>query len=373
MNILAISFNHDGAGVILADGRIAGYVNTERFSRRKKHPGIRECDIENLLSQAGIMIEHIDLVQLINLNNMDSPDIPKLHNTTLKETWPDFWVNGTFTKIRILGTTLPCSLTQEHHIFHAALAYYFSSFESGVSFACDPVAASAHFFKATRLVQITPRRRYNSPFVYAKISELLFGSALIGAGKLMALAPFGSRDAREIDYGELVRLAPQTAYEALLKLANDGPVEFLEGGMPLNASLAFHAQAFLEFELLGILDDLYTTCVALGLEPNLCLSGGTALNSVANQHCFERSRFQDIYVHPACGDDGTAIGAALLHWHSVEKQPKMRRSNREAMYSCRTYDRQIPDAIDKYQSRLIVRETPNYIKEAAQLIAQGKL
>lgn len=373
MNILAINFNHDGAGVILRDGRIAGYVNTERFSRRKKHPGLRQCDIENLLSQAGLMIDNVDLVQLINLNNMDSPDIPNLHSTTLKETWPDFWINGTFTKVRVLETTLPCSLPQEHHLFHAALAYYFSPFESGVSFACDPVAASAHFFQNSRRLHMTPRKRYNSPFIYAKISELLFGSALIGAGKLMALAPFGSRDACEIDYGKLVNLPPQAAYESLLTLTSDGATELLEAGRPLNASLAFHAQAFLEFEISGILDDLYNTCVALGLEPNLCLSGGTALNSVANQRCFERSRFQDLYVHPACGDDGTAIGAALLHWHSVEEQPKIRRSNREAMYSCRMYDRQIPGAVNEYQRYLVVRETPNYISEAAQLIAQGKV
>src|SRR5262249_37859704 len=123
MNILSINFNHDGAGVILTDGRIAGYVNTERFSRRKKHPGLRQHDIENLLSQAGLLIKDIDLVQLVNLNNMDSPDIPSLHSTNLKETWPEFWINGTFTSVRILGTTLPCRLPQEHHLFHAAAAY----------------------------------------------------------------------------------------------------------------------------------------------------------------------------------------------------------------------------------------------------------
>src|SRR5262249_10146908 len=153
------------------------------------------------------------------------------------------------------------------------------------------------FFQKTRHLQMTPRRRYNSPFVYAKISELLFGSALIGAGKLMALAPFGAGDTREVDYGALVNKTAQAAYESLLKLTNDGPIEFLEEGVPLNASLAFHAQAFLEFELSGILDDIYKTCVVLDLEPNLCLSGGTALNSVANQRCFKRSGFQDLYVH----------------------------------------------------------------------------
>lgn len=52
MNLLAINFNHDGAAVVLRDGKIAGYVNTERFSRRKKHPGVRESDLHELLDQA---------------------------------------------------------------------------------------------------------------------------------------------------------------------------------------------------------------------------------------------------------------------------------------------------------------------------------
>jgi len=70
-------------------------------------------------------------------------------------------------------------------------------------------------------------------------------------------------------------------------------------------------------------------------------------------------------MHPACGDDGTAIGAALLHWHHFLKQPRRYRPNKEAMYSCRTYEDQIPGAVTKYINRLSVRQGNDYIKDAA--------
>jgi carbamoyltransferase len=146
MNVLGINFNHDGAAVLMRDGNIVGYANTERFSRLKKHPGVRQCDLENVLEQAGIPIGRVDLVLLLNLNNMDSPDIPRMHGSHLKQTWPSFWLDGTFTRVKLLEHSLPCALLSDHmhHAMHAAATYYFSPFESGVAFACDPIGAEAY-------------------------------------------------------------------------------------------------------------------------------------------------------------------------------------------------------------------------------------
>jgi len=94
MNTLAINFNHDGAVVVFREGKLAGYVNTERFSRKRKHPGVRAFDIEEVLSQAGLKLGDIGSVQLVNLNNMDTSDIGRLHGISLKETSPEFWINN---------------------------------------------------------------------------------------------------------------------------------------------------------------------------------------------------------------------------------------------------------------------------------------
>jgi carbamoyltransferase len=375
MNILAINFNHDGAAVLVAQGEIAGYVNTERFSRRKKHPGVRACDIENVLDQAGLRMRDIDLVQLLNLNTMDSPEVVRLHGSNLKETWPEFWIDGTYRRVSLLGSTVPCAVSHHlvHHEMHAAAAYLFSPFESAVSFACDPVGARAYFLRGTQDVPVEPFRYLVAPEVYDMTASALFGNGLVGAGKLMGLAPYGA-DQRRIDYEVLSRMPPRAAFDVLAAQTQCDRVEIPDAqGGTLNATLAFHAQAFLEFELTRVFEKLYQDCLALGVEPNLCLSGGTALNSVANQRCFEASKFRQLYLHPACGDDGTPIGAALTAWHRATKQPKVPRSHRQAMYSCRTYEHCIAETLRKYERTITVTPSREDIGEAARMIAAGKV
>ena len=373
MNILAINFNHDGAAVLLREGEIAGYLCTERHSRRRKHPGVRACDVENILDQAGLSMGDLDLVQLLNLNSMDSEAIARLHGSALKETWPEFWIDGTYQHVRMLDHTVPCQVWHPlaHHEMHAAAVWFFSPFESGVVFVCDVVGARAYFIRGAELMPVPAYRDVVAAEVYDKVAAMVFGTGLIGAGKLMGLAPFGA-DSRRIDYDALCSLTSEAACERLVADTRHDCVAIANtDGLPLNASLAFHTQTFLEFELSRVFADLYATSVKLGIEPNLCLSGGTALNSVANQRCFESSGFRQLYLHPACGDDGTPIGAALSHWHITMKQPRMPRSNRGAMYSCRTYD--VNKALHRYSGRISTREASDDVAEAAGMIAAGKV
>ena len=375
MNILSINFNHDGAAALLKDGHVAGYVSTERFSRKKKHPGVRASDIENLLDQAQLRLSDIDQVLLLNLNNMDSPEVVQLHGTNFKDTWPEFWIDGTYSKINLMGASLPCAVMHHftHHAMHSAAAYFYSPFESAVSLACDPVGAHAFFMRGTRQAPVPSYRHLVAPRVYDRVAAGLFGTGLIGAGKLMGLAPYGA-DERVIDYAELLGMHYQKAYERLLEQTRDDVIEVAAAdGKPLNATVAFHAQALLEYEFSRLFDELYETCVAHDIEPNLCLSGGTALNSVANQRCFERSRFNDLYLYPACGDDGTPIGAALISWHIFMQQPRIARSNRDAMYSRRSYDDLIPGALDRYAASVQVESREDYESVAAQMIADGRV
>jgi carbamoyltransferase len=372
MNILSINFNHDGSAVVLRDGDIAGYVNTERFSRLKKHPGIRQSELEEVLDQAGISIKNIDQVELVNLNTMDSEEIPKLYGSYLKETWPDLWVDVSCQRLRFMGYTFPANLPNEHHLFHAALAYYYSPFDTAVSLSCDPVGACAYFFRNGKVLA-AQHERLVSPNVYAMLAARLFGTSLIGAGKLMALAPYGSSDTAKIDYRSLTGMTPKLACRALVAATERDAVFVSAGSGSLNASLAYHAQRFLEFEVQSVLERLSDACGKFGVDLNLCLSGGTALNSVANQRCYERSRFQHLYLHPACGDDGTAIGAALYRWHQILGQPKRKRSNRTAMYSCRDYNQRVGPAIHKYRDRIYIDETAEYLRRTASLIADGRV
>jgi carbamoyltransferase len=384
-NILAINFNHDGAGVILSEGRLAAYVSTERFSRLKKHPGLRGVDLENLLHQAGLKLRDIDLVIVLNYHTMDSPEIPEKYGTTLQETWLRFTLSEDRKRIRVFGAgqrsghDIDCITNPDHYLAHAAAPYYFSPFDSAISFAYDVLGSGAYVGAANRLERIDfPESLVG--LVYSIATGRLGFSPVFGAGKTMGLAPYGElADASlETTLALMVsrgirRLRLDDVCGFISKYAADKPKIVKGEGGEWNATAAYCVQRLLELALSDILAGLHQRAVELKVEPNLCLSGGTALNSVANQRCFGASRFRRLYLHPACGDDGTAIGAALHYWHHTLGNPKLKRTRREAMYSVRSYDAEIEPALEEFKGELVVRKTADYIKEAARLVAAGKI
>jgi carbamoyltransferase len=139
----------------------------------------------------------------------------------------------------------------------------------------------------------------------------------------------------------------------------------------LNATLAYDVQRALEVQLTAALGLLAERARAAGVEPNVCLSGGTALNSVANQIAFRASPFERIHLHPACGDDGTAIGAALWYWHGKLGQPRRHYTNAELMYSRKIYDDEIETAATAHGAVLRVERCDDYCRHAARLLADG--
>jgi carbamoyltransferase len=374
--ILAVNFNHDGSAVLLADGRFAGYVCTERFSRKKKHPGLREEDLDELLDQAGLQIGDIDHVMLCNLNFMDSPDIVHLHGSDLKETWFEFWVNARFDRISIRGKTIPCTVNPDHHTLHAAAAYYTSPFDTAVTLAIDPIGCRLFIGRGNRLQEL--KRGYdewfNANIGYTLAGTEMFGSGVVGAGKVMGLAPYGKPPDGEIetDWKNII------TFRQMSELAAKNPVNVRVGDRELNATVAYYIQLGLEYQLSAVLDDLAVVCGRNGLDLDLCMSGGTALNAVANQLCFERSEFRRLHLHPACGDDGTAIGAALWHWHHVLGMPRNSYRAADLMYSVRDYsaldiNAALDSAVAEHPGRLAITRAGDYIEQTARLLATGAI
>lgn len=374
--ILGINFNHDGSAVLLVDGRFAGYVCTERFSRKKKHPGLREEDLDELLDQASLELGDIDHVMLCNLNIMDSPDIVSLHGSDLKETWLDFWVNQRFDRVAIRGINIPCTVNPYHHMLHASAAYYTSPFDAAVSLAIDPIGCRLFIGRGNRLQEL--KRGYdewfNANIGYTLAGIEMFGSGVVGAGKVMGLAPYGKpADGNiETDWKSI------TTFRQTCELADKNPVNVQVGDRELNATVAYYIQLGLEYQLSAVLDDLALVSRRNGLDLDLCMSGGTALNAVANQLCFERSEFKRLHFHPACGDDGTAIGAVLWHWHNVLGMPRNSYLADDLMYSVRSYpapdvDAALDSAAAQHPGRLSITRAGNYIERAARLLATGAI
>jgi carbamoyltransferase len=371
--ILSVNFNHDGAGVIVRDGQVAGFVCTERFSRLKKHPGLREEDLDELLAQADVTVADIDHVMVCNLNNMDTPDIPQLHGSDLKHTWLEFWMNQRHDTVRIRGRAIPCTINPDHHTLHAGAAFYTSPFDTAVVLAIDPLGCRAFLGKDNRLFPLNRGydHWFNANIGYGHAANEMFGSSIVGAGKVMGLAPYG-RDARvdSIDW----KAVP--GFAELVELASVDPVMISVPGRQLNATLAYLIQNGLERQVSAVLEDLAAVCRRNAIDLNLCLSGGTALNAIANQVCFEQSDFERLHLHPACGDDGTAIGAALWHWHHVLRQPRRQYGPADMMYSVRAYtESEVTHAVEAAMraqpGRLTVTQTADDIRSSAELLASG--
>jgi carbamoyltransferase len=368
--ILAVNFNHDGAGALLVEGRLAGWVCTERGSRLKKHPGLREADLDDLLDQAGIGIADIGHVLLCNLHNMDTPDVEQLHGSDLKETWLEFWVNQRNDEVLLRGRRIPCTVNPDHHLLHAAAAFYTSPFDDAAVLAIDPTGCRAFAGRGERLYPL--RRGYDSWFTaavgYTHAAVELFGTAIVGAGKVMGLAPYGAPEGEPPDLGHVCDFA------SLMEVSNARPVPVEVEGRVLNAALAHNIQYGLELQLGGALADLAAVARRNGIAPNLCLAGGTALNATANQRCFAASGFDRLHLHPACGDDGTAIGAALWFWHHELGRPRRRHGNPELMFGVRTYRAAEIDAAVAAAAGpagLTVTRTSDVAAHAARLIAGG--
>jgi carbamoyltransferase len=375
MRILSLNFSHDGCGVILDEGRLAAYVSTERFSRFKKQPGIREADLDELLDQAGLPIEKIDLVMLNNVG-MDSSELQERHGRDFKDTWLRFQVNDDTDRVSLRGREFRCLKNLDHFLCHSAVAYYYSPFDQALCFSYDAIASGAHRGEGSELHQIRGWPVTKVGDLYTRISIELGLGGLFGAGKTMGLAPYGRHEDPALHEvlrragvaGTLSSERMDEQIELIRSLSRD-PVHFLDGDKRWDATMAFHIQKLLDYE---VVEHLSALAKQTGGRPNLCLSGGTALNSVTNQLLFETGLFSDIYLHPACGDDGTALGAALYWWHFVGRHPKILRENREAMYSRKTYPISeatfAPDG-----ARIIAEPRSDYIAETARLLSEGKV
>jgi len=370
MNILSINFNHDGAGVILRDGKIAAYVNTERFSRIKKQPGIRDEDLDNLLDQANISLNEINYVVVCNIGWVPSPDIVKRYGSGLEHKYLKFHLRHDDNTITIRGITLPAVINPNHWLLHNALAYYTSPFDLAICFSWDPVGTGTGIGNKEKLYTLEYKPLQRSSRIYSRASKVVMGSGLFGSGKLMGLAPYGETGQNILSYKHIRDV------EGLLRMCKSNPVNILSSNKEYNATIAYHAQCMLNEHLSIIMQDLFDITLDLKNDYGLCLSGGTALNSVANETAYQSSKFRNIHLAPACGDDGTAIGGAMYTYHHLLGFPKLYHKLSDLAFSVKQYDMNEVDRVisnSLHTKRFIVIETKNYIAEAAKLLSDRKI
>lgn len=351
MHILGISaFYHDSAACLIEDGRIIAAAQEERFSRKKHDPRWPGSAIEYCLSAGGI--------QAHDLTHIGFHDKPRLKFERLIKTYMAYapkgfssfqkalplWWGGKLWIDDIVQQSLGFTgkvLYPEHHQSHAMSAFYPSPYEEAAFLTMDGVGEwSTSSFGVGRGNEVKILSD-----LYFPHSLGLFYSALTyytgfrvnsGEYKLMGLAPYGTPKYKELIYEHLIDLREDGSFSLDMDyfnfavgatMTNERFHDLFGGGARTPESsltqremdIAASAQAVTE----EIVVKMARHVKEVTHQDYLCLAGGVALNCVANGVLLREGIFKDIWIQPAAGDAGGALGAALGVWYQYLGKPRV--------------------------------------------------
>jgi carbamoyltransferase len=358
MKILGVSaYYHDSAAALVEDGRIVAAAQEERFTRKKHDARFPRTAIEYCLRESGLGLRDIDRLVFY--------DKPLVKFERLLETYLGFSPSGLrsflaampvwlkeklylkdllrkeFAAIAGCKTKeLPKLLFTEHHQAHAASAFFPSPYESAAVLCMDGVGewATTSVWKGEGH-DLTPQWEIDFPhslgLLYSAFTYYTGFKVNSGEYKLMGLAPYGEPKYVDLIVEHLIDLKEDGTFHLNMDYFNyatgltmtNRRFDDLLGGPPRKPEsqvtqkemdIASSIQAVTEDCVLRIARTVHDE---LG-NANLCLAGGVALNCVANGRLLREGPYENIWVQPAAGDAGGAVGAALAVWHQYEGQPR---------------------------------------------------
>ena len=356
MQILGISaFYHDSAAALVRDGDIVAAAQEERFTRKKHDSRFPAHAVEFCLAQAGARLTDLDYVVFY--------DKPFLKFERLLETYIAFapaglrsfqmaiplWVREKLFQKSLLHDELKRLgefdwmnrlLFAEHHQSHAASAFYPSPFDEALILTMDGVGewatTSVGLGRGNHLEIIKEIHFPHSlGLLYSAFTYYTGFKVNSGEYKLMGLAPYGTPRYAQKILDHIIDLKPDGSFHLNLDYFNyctgltmtNSKFDALFEGPPRkpdqlltqhHMDLAASVQEVLEEVILRMTRSLASETGS----KNLCLAGGVALNCVANGKILRDGRFERIWIQPASGDAGGALGAALAAYHLFQNQPR---------------------------------------------------
>ncbi len=363
MRILGISaYYHDSAAVLLEDGVVAAAAQEERFSRRRHDPSFPAQAIRSCLDHAGRDLSDIDAVAFYDKPLLKFERLMASFHAVAPRGLRAF-VSGVPAALRPMllprflireelariGDTAPATRLyfSEHHLSHAASAFFPSPFEEAAVLTVDGVgewatASIGHGHCASLSVARELHFPHSLGLFYSAITWFLGFDVNDGEYKVMGLAPYGDEssdrfrrfrrvietellsvgddgalalDVRRFRFLEERRTIDEAEWATLFGMARRRP------GAPIEAEhgdLALAAQRVTEEALVRMARE----ALRLTGSRRLCLAGGVALNCVANRRILDAGLFEDIWIQPAAGDAGGALGAALALHHVALGAPR---------------------------------------------------
>lgn len=420
MRVLGISaYYHDSAAALIRDGEIVAAAQEERFSR-KKHDARFPCHaVDYCLAQEGVRLDEIDYVTFY--------DKPFLKFERLLETYIAFaprglrsfqmavplWCREKLFQKSLLRDELKRYagkdfdwdrrlLFTEHHLSHAASAFFPSPFEEAAVLTMDGVGEWATTSTANgkgNQLEITKEIHFphSLGLLYSAFTYYTGFKVNSGEYKVMGLAPYGEPKYAQSIFENLLDIKPDGSFRLNLDYFDyctglrmtNGKFDQLFGGPARKSDelltqrhmdLAASVQVVLEEVILRMTRSLADETGA----KHLCLAGGVALNCVANGKVLRDGRFQKIWIQPAAGDAGGALGAALAayylfkgHQRSVRRCDHMKGAYLGPSFSQAEIEQRLTDAGAKFavlDDRSILTATVDaLVEEKAVGWFQGRL
>ena len=352
-NILGISaYYHDAAAALVCDGKIISAAQEERFTRKKNDPDFPRHAVAFCLRHAGLTPAQLDAVVFYDKPVLKFARLLETYLAVAPGGWRTFptalsnWLGEKLDlrkaiRAELAGLRSDCEiLFTEHHQSHAASAFYPSPFDEAAILTIDGVGEWATTTighgRGNEIKMLKELRFPHSlGLLYSAFTDYCGFRINSGEYKLMGLAPYGEPKFADAIRRELLEIKPDGSFWLNLDYFNflrgttmtNGRFHRLFGGTPRGLEEEIeqrHMDVARSIQL--VTEEIMLLLARHAREvtgrKNLCMAGGVALNCVANGLILKEKIFERIWIQPAAGDAGGALGAALAAWYAQKENPR---------------------------------------------------
>ena len=412
-HLLGISaYYHDSAAVLLADGRIVAAAQEERFTRKKHDPGFPAHAIRFCLDEAGISLAQVSDVVFYDKPLTKFERLLETYLTYAPQGFRSFvaampvWLKEKLYIKRTLkvelsrlgGCTiaeLPPLLFSEHHQAHAASAFFASPFQEAAVLCLDGVGewATTSAWQGSG-DQLRALWELDFPhslgLLYSAFTYYTGFKVNSGEYKLMGLAPYGEPKYVDLILDNLLDLKADGTFRLNMEFFNFATGLTMTNsrfdrlfGAPARKPESQLSQREMDIaRSIQVVTEEIVMRLAKTVRDEtgaqyLCLAGGVALNCVANGRLLREGPFTDIWIQPAAGDAGGALGAALVVWHGKYQGRRIADNSQDAMAGSylgpRFTDSEIESQLNALGARYERLEDPQLMPELAGLLDSGQV
>ncbi len=412
MKILGISaYYHDSAASLIVDGKIISAAQEERFTRKKHDSSFPRNAIQFCINESNIQLSDLDYIVFY--------EKPLIKFERLLETYISFapkgfksflmampvWLKEKLYLKSVLKkeltnfdgvdkSNLPDLLFSQHHLSHAASAFFPSPFNKAAVLCLDGVGEwSSSTVWIGEDNNLTPKWEIHFPhslgLLYSAFTYFTGFKVNSGEYKLMGLAPYGEPKYYDLILENLIDLKEDGTFKLDMsyfnyavgltmtskrfnKLFNSEPRKPEEALTQHQMDIAASIQKVTEEVVIRL-------CKTIKKEFDvdyLCLAGGVALNCVANGKLLRSNIFKDIWIQPAAGDAGGALGAAQSVWYQYlnnSRTPDSPDSMRGSYLGSTFDDQEIKKVLDSYDAKYEIIQDDQYENKVANILADGKV